>query len=97
MSGKVYAQVLNTMLAENEQRWKCKVDCYNSKVVKEKWQQKFNSSHLKEIQKQSIEVYYKIFKSVFLWRFSHLNQRTVRHLGLILNLIEYVLLTSQEG
>ena len=26
-----------------------------------KWQQKFNSSHLKEIQKQHIEVHYKIF------------------------------------
>ena len=31
---------------------------------KGKWQQKFNSSHLKEIQKQCIEVYYKIYTSV---------------------------------
>ena len=47
-----------------------------------KWQRKFNSTHLKEIQKQYLEVYNKIFLSVLLWyRYSHLNQQSVRHLG----------------
>ena len=50
-------------------------------LMKGKWQQKFNSSHLKEIKKQCIEVYCKIFISFFFWQiYSHLNQRTVRHL-----------------
>ena len=61
-----------------------------------KWQQKFNSSHLKEIQKQHIEVYYKIFIYVSFRAISYLNQRTVRHLGLIFTLINYVLVTSQQ-
>ena len=30
-------------------------------------------------------------------RYSYLNQRTVRHLGLIFNLINNVLVTSQKG
>ena len=30
--------------------------------IKGKWQQKFHSSQLKEIQKQYIEVYYKVFE-----------------------------------
>ena len=65
----------------------------------EKWQQKFNLSHLKEIQKQYVEVITK-FLSVLFGTCCPLNQPTVCHLGLILNLItfiNYVLVTSQEG
>ena len=52
--------------------------------------------HLKEIQKQYIKVYYRICISVF-GRYSHLNQRTVRHFGLIFKLINNVLVTTQQG
>ena len=41
-----------------------------------------------------------IVKCLYLFyfgRYSHLNQRTVCHLGSIFNLINYVLWTSQEG
>ena len=61
------------------------------------WQQKFNSSHLKRIQKQCIEEHYKILNLFYFGRYCHLNQRTVRYLGLIFNLINYALVTSQEG
>ena len=36
-------------------------------MVKEKWQQNFLSSHLKETSKQYIEVYYRIFISALRW------------------------------
>ena len=67
--------------------------------VQEKWQEKINLPHLKKIQKEHIEVYYRIFISVLLHEiFSPtINQRTVRHLGLIFNRIQYVLVTSQQG
>ena len=72
---------------------------------------KINSSHLREISKNVYKiVYYKIYKNIkykkcitkFLYlfyfgRYSDLNQRTVRHLGLIFNHINYVLVTSQKG
>ena len=53
-------------------------------ILKMKWQRKFNSTHLKEIHKQYLEVYNKIFVSVLLWyiyRYSYLNQQSFRHLG----------------
>ena len=65
-------------------------------VVKGKWQQKFNSSHLNEIQKQCVDVYYKILYLFYFERYS-LNQETVRYLGLIFNFINYVLVTLQQG
>ena len=57
---------------------------------------KILSSYLNEIRKQRIEVYYKIFISGLTSGDIHLNKRTVRHLGLYFNLINYVLVTSQE-
>ena len=57
-----------------------------------------NSSHLKEIQKTMHRSQLQIFISVLLPEvYSHLNQQTVRHLGLIFNLINFTLVTSQQG
>ena len=58
------------------------------KAIKGNLQQKCNSSHLKEIQKQCLYIVYTIIKFLYLFyfgRYSHRNQRTVRHLGLIFN------------
>ena len=54
-------------------------------------------SHLKETLKQYIEVYYKMFMSVSLPEIFSPKLTTVRHLGLIFNLINNVLVTSQQG
>ena len=48
-------------------------------MVKGKWQRKFNSSHLKEIQKQCIEVCCKVCYLFYFGRYCHLNRQTVRH------------------
>ena len=58
---------------------------------------KFNSSHLKEIQKQCVEVYYKIFISVLVPEIFSRKSTNCPQFGLIFNLINYVLVTSQEG
>ena len=57
--------------------------------LKGKWQQTFNSSHLKEIQNQRTEVYYKIFISVLLWEIFSPKSTNCHHLGLIFNLRTY--------
>ena len=49
------------------------------------------------IESVNIESITKFLHPLYFKRYCHLNNRTVRHLGLIFNLINSVLVTSQQG
>ena len=85
------------LLRPEEEKGNYPVSTQNILPFKGKWHQNYLLSHLKKIKKQRIKVYYKIFISILLREvFSRLNQRTIRHFKLIFNLINYVLVRSQE-
>ena len=70
---------------------------FSCNFVKGKWQQKILWSHLKETLKQYIEVYYKIFISVSLREIFSPKSTNCPPSRINFNLINNVLVTSQQG
>ena len=62
--------------------------------LKGKWEQKFNLSRLKETEKQYVEIYHLFWEMYY---FTSMNELSVRNLGIVFNLLKYVLVPSQQG